>query len=177
MKKQATKIIFAFVLLSAMLVSAACSASYEAMDGYYTNGSPLAGEMLGENGETYTEIIENKFVLTAEQDSSYFSIDANTAAYPNLRSLIKNGYSIPKDAVRVEEMLNYFDYDYATPEDGSVLALTSSVFDTPYNSQTKLLTIGLAAQAVEFTSVKNNLVFLINQCYNQISQHNKEAIL
>lgn len=162
MKKQATKIIFAFVLLSAMLVSAACSASNEAMDGYYTNGSPLAGEMLGENGETYTEIIENKFVLTAEQDSSYFSIDANTAAYPNLRSLIKNGYSIPKDAVRVEEMLNYFDYDYATPEDGSVLALTSSVFDTPYNSQTKLLTIGLAAQAVEFTSVKNNLVFLID---------------
>ena len=136
MKKQATKIIFAFVLLSAMLVSAACSPAYDAMDGYYTNGSPLADEMLGENGETYTEIIENKFVLTTEQDSSYFSIDANTAAYPNLRSLIKNGYSIPKDAVRVEEMLNYFDYDYATPEDGSVLALTSSVFDTPYNSQT-----------------------------------------
>lgn len=115
-----------------------------------------------ENRENYTEITENAFVLTSEENSSYFSIDANTTAYPNLRSLIQNDYDIPKDAVRVEEMLNYFDYDYATPTDGSVLSLTSSVFDTPYNSETKLLTIGLAAQEVEFTETKNNLVFLID---------------
>ena len=114
------------------------------------------------SGEGYTEITENNFVNTLQNPNSYFSIDANTASYPNLRSLIKNGYSIPKDAVRVEEMLNYFSYDYDAPNDGEVLSLTSSVFDTPYNKETKLLTIGLAAQEVEFSGVNNNLVFLID---------------
>ena len=114
------------------------------------------------NGEFYTQIGENDFVKTAQSPNSYFSIDANTASYPNLRSLINNDYDIPKDAVRVEEMLNYFNYDYQTPSNQSVLSLTSSMFDTPYNSQTKLLTIGLASQEVEFSKIKNNLVFLID---------------
>ena len=99
---------------------------------------------------------------TAEKASSYFSIDANTASYPNLRSLIKNSYRISKDVVRIEEMLNYFDYDYESPADGEILALTSSLFDNPYNPETKLLTVGLAAEEVEFSDVKNNLVFLID---------------
>ena len=115
------------------------------------------------SGEDYTEIIENKFVSTADAPSSYFSIDANTASYPNLRRLINQGITdIPKDAVRVEEMLNYFDYDYQTPTDGSVLSLNASLFDTPYNRQTKLLTVGLAAEKVEFSGVKNNIVFLLD---------------
>jgi Ca-activated chloride channel family protein len=78
---------------------------------------------------------------------------------------------IPKDAVRIEEMLNYFDYDYQTPTDGSVLSLTSSVFDTPYNSDTKLMTIGLAAEKVEFSGVKNNLVFLIDVSGSMYSEN------
>ncbi len=119
-----------------------------------------AGIAIG--GDTYTGIIENGFVSSAETPDSYFSIDANTASYPKLRSLINNGYSIDKDAVRVEEMLNYFNYEYDTPDDGSILSLTSSVFDNPYNRETKLLTLGLAAQKVEVSNVRNNLVFLID---------------
>ena len=144
-------------LLALTLSLVSCSGAYDSGMDY-----PAAGSLNMTAGENYTEIIENRFISTLENNSSYFSIDANTASYPNLRSLIKNEYDIPKDSVRVEEMLNYFDYDYDTPDDGSVLALTSSVFDTPYNSKTKLLTIGLAAQEVEFSSVKNNLVFLID---------------
>ena len=116
----------------------------------------------GMEQEDYTEIIENDFIKASEQPSSYFSIDANTASYPNLRSLINMNANIPKDAVRVEEMLNYFDYDYATPEGEDILALTSSVFDTPYNAETKILTVGLAAKEVEFTEQQNNIVFLID---------------
>lgn len=124
-------------------------------------GAPNQNNSL--NGENYTEIVENAFVSTSENPNSYFSIDANTASYPNLRSMINLGHlDIPKDAVRVEEMLNYFNYDYATPTDGSVLSLTSSLFDTPFNRETKLLTIGLAAEEVEFSQIKNNLVFLID---------------
>lgn len=140
----------------------ACSEGYapSGMEGNYGAANPNVSDDV--SGENYTEIKENSFVSTLDENCSYFSIDANTASYPNLRSLIKKGYDIPKDAVRVEEMLNYFDYDYETPTDGTVLSLTSSVFDTPYNSETKLLTIGLAAQEASFTDVRNNLVFLLD---------------
>jgi Ca-activated chloride channel family protein len=115
------------------------------------------------DGENYTEIIENPFVKTLEKPDSYFSIDVNTASYPNIRRYIEQGYiNFDKNAVRVEEMLNYFDYEYKTPTDGSVFALTSSVFDTPYNENTKLMTIGLAAQEIKFEQIQNNIVFLID---------------
>jgi Ca-activated chloride channel family protein len=129
-----------------------------------SNSAPNASfdAMAGSGGEGYTEIVENGFVNAGENNTSYFSIDANTASYPNLRSLIIRGYDIPKDAVRVEEMLNYFSYDYKTPEGDDILSLNASIFDTPYNPETKLLTIGLAAREVEFSNIKNNLVFLID---------------
>ncbi len=129
------------------------------------NGEAMPAPPMGNNGmgnnESYTEITENAFVKAADQPDSYFSIDANTASYPNLRSMIQNGYFY-KDAVRIEEMLNYFNYDYKRPTDGSIFSLTSSVFDTPYNEATKLLTVGLAAQEIEFENVQNNLVFLLD---------------
>ena len=165
MKKRILSLVLAVSLIFSFTACAmmAPSKGDAAMDGSYApNYAPgMEGSMGGT--DSYTEIIENGFVNTADVPSSYFSIDANTASYPNLRGLITkgNGY-VPKDAVRVEEMLNYFTYDYERPTDGSVLALTSSVFDTPYNSATKLLTIGLAAEEVEFSGVKNNLVFLID---------------
>lgn len=136
-----------------------------ALNGMYDAAAPMNGGYIQEagNAEEYTEIVENSFVKTSEQPSSYFSIDANTASYPNLRSMINNRYgNIPKDAVRVEEMLNYFDYDYELPKGDNILGLTSAVFDTPYNAETKLLTVGLAAQEVEFKQQSNNLVFLID---------------
>ena len=128
----------------------------------YYGGASFAPSDDGFSLENYTEIGENKFIDTAENPNSYFSIDANTASYPNLRRMINQSYNIPRDAVRVEEMLNYFSYDYDTPADGSILSLTSSLFDTPYNNDTKLLTIGLAAKEVEFSDIRNNLVFLID---------------
>ena len=160
MKK--TNFIKSLSVILALLTCVTVFASCNAADGAYDNfaGAPNFNNSL--NNESYTEIVENSFVNAAENPSSYFSIDANTASYPNLRRLINRGYDVPKDAVRVEEMLNYFDYDYKTPANGEVLALNASLFDTPYNSETKLLTIGLAAQEVEFSAVRNNLVFLID---------------
>lgn len=150
-------LIFCFTLIS-------CSSAKDggfANDAYYGTGTPTAGEEGLEN-EEYTEIIENDFILTQTNPNSYFSMDANTFSYPNLRSIINNGYSVYKDAVRVEEMLNYFSYDYPTPTDGEIFKVTGSLFNTPYNDQTKLLTIGISAQEIEFSSIRNNLVFLID---------------
>lgn len=181
-RKKTVSALLALLLALTCLLSA-CSGN-SALEGTVANGM-YAGAMdavmpegiPGEsNTESYTEIKENAFVSTAENNTSYFSIDANTAAYPNLRSLIQNGYDIPKDAVRVEEMLNYFHYDYAKPEDGTVLALSASLFDTPYNPETKLLTIGLAAQEVEFTETKNNLVFLIDTSGSMFSADKLELV-
>ena len=161
--KKTLSIVTLLALLLSFCACALASKSDNNADGGYSPNASLGYYDGSLSGESYTEITENDFVNTAEKPSSYFSIDANTASYPNLRSLIKQGAtSVPKDAVRVEEMLNYFDYDYDTPYDGAILSLTSSVFDTPYNTNTKLLTIGLAAKEVEFSEVRNNLVFLID---------------
>ena len=150
------------LVLSLTLILGLCACSAPKADMGLGSAAPSPSYDAG-NRESYTEIVESGFVSTATSPSSYFSIDANTASYPNLRRLITGGSTgIPKDAVRIEEMLNYFDYDYETPTDGSVLSLTSSVFDTPYNPNTKLMCIGLAAEKVDFSGVRNNLVFLLD---------------
>lgn len=160
-----TRIISLILCASMLLLLASCMAKGDAADnagGYYGNAAMAPGSA-DFSGDNYTEIIENAFVSTNENNTSYFSIDANTASYPNLRSQIKQGYtSINKDAVRIEEMLNYFSYDYKTPEGDDILALNASLFDNPYNPETKLLTIGLAAEEIDFSGVSNNLVFLID---------------
>ena len=154
-------VVLVFMAVLSLSLTSCSVGSASNNDMGYLVGSGAYAEGL-ESGESYTEIVENDFINAKETPDSYFSIDANTASYPNLRRMINNGAQIYPDAVRVEEMLNYFDYDYNTPTDNSVLAMTASVFDTPYNSETKLLTIGLAAKEVEFKQVKNNLVFLID---------------
>ena len=111
------KRILSLVLVLAMALSfTACSmmgaSKNDALDGgYYGNASsaPTMDNADSLGGESYTEITENAFISTGDKPSSYFSIDANTASYPNLRSIITHGYNVPKDAVRVEEMLNYFN--------------------------------------------------------------------
>lgn len=160
------------LMLGVSLIFSLCACGMASPDlndangGYAPSYGPSYSNSDGYNkgSESYTEIVENGFINTAITPDSYFSIDANTASYPNLRRRIQEGYAqyIDKDAVRVEEMLNYFNYDYERPTDGSVLSLTASVFDTPYNSETKLMTIGLAAEEVQLSDVRNNLVFLID---------------
>ena len=173
--KISTKMISMILAMVMLIIFTSCAMANKGdsspdYDGSMGNYAPSMGESyLG--GEGYTEITENGFINTGDNNTSYFSIDANTASYPNLRSMINNGYStIYKDAVRVEEMLNYFNYDYTRPEGDDILALTASIFDTPYNPNTKLLTIGLAAEEVEFSEIKNNLVFLIDTSGSMYSE-------
>ncbi len=161
MKKQFRKFIAIVLALTFVLSVSSCAAgSAPNFGGMMSEPADMDGNF---SGEEYTEIVENPFVSTLQTPDSYFSIDVNTASYPNIRRYIEDGYiNFDKDAVRVEEMLNYFDYDYNTPTDDSILALTSSVFDTPYNENTKLMTIGLAAKEIEFQQIRNNIVFLID---------------
>ena len=163
MKKRSLYPILLFLVMALLL--SACSAEKPMMNAGTMAAPAAPAEMkpvAAEKTDSYTQITENPFVRADEENTSYFSIDANTASYPNLRGMIKNGYEIPRDAVRVEEILNYFHYDYQLPTDGQILGLSASAFPNPYNPETVLLTVGLAAQAVDFAETRNNLVFLID---------------
>ena len=125
----------------------------------------------------YGEIVENKFIKVSEQPDSTFAADADTASYTNIRGYIneylKNddlynrekgiaGY-IPNDAVRIEEMINYFSYDYAEPKDGEPFSYYSEIVDCPWNEEHKLLMLGLKTKDIATENLKdNNFVFLID---------------
>ena len=106
---------------------------------------------------------ENRFLTTLSAPLSTFAADVDTASYAQLRARILEGKDVPPDMVRVEEMLNYFHYDYAQPGEGEPFGVSMEVADCPWNAQTKLLLIGLqAAQISKADQPKQNLVFLID---------------
>lgn len=111
----------------------------------------------------YTTFGENGFVSTATSPLSTFAADVDTASWTQIRQLLLRGEGVPSDAVRIEEMLNYFKYDYREPAEGEPFGVTMELGDCPWNDQTKLLLIGLQAEKIERESEKAaNLVFLID---------------
>ncbi|MGN1402962.1 MAG: von Willebrand factor type A domain-containing protein [Ruminococcus sp.] len=125
-----------------------------------------AAEVSSVSGEGYSEIQENTFQTTAESPVSTFSADVDTASYSNLRRMIQWGYSIwdiPADAVRIEELLNYFSYDYNLPEDDAPFGVTVTAGDCPWNGAHQLVTIGLKSEEIDFSEAEpSNLVFLLD---------------
>ncbi len=115
------------------------------------------------NTESYKVFDENPFILAAQRGLSTFSADVNTASYANIRRYLNASKLPPKDAVRMEEMINYFRYDYETPEADQTFAVKMQISDTPWNAETKLLHIAMQTQAHEVENEEpNNLVFLID---------------
>ena len=117
------------------------------------------------NAETYKEIKENSFVAVAQQPITTFSADVDRAAYANVRRIIGYGQIPPKDAVRIEEMVNYFDYDYPAPEEGSTspLRVSPELAPAPWNPNHLLLRIGLQAKKIDLAKAPpSNIVFLID---------------
>ena len=112
-------------------------------------------------------IKENDFTKTATQPISTFSADVDTASYTYFRKLVTNGYNLSSliatagSAIRTEEMVNYFTYNYAAPQGSEVFGETASMIKSPWNNETYLLTVGINAKEVE-ASTQNNLVFLID---------------
>ena len=115
-------------------------------------------------GETYAKIKQNNIKQTKQEPVSTFSIDVDTAAYANVRRWLNKGRLPPTDAVRVEEMINYFDYDYPLPNTRKrPFSVTTEIAPTPWNSKTKLLHIGLKGyQSEKLILPPANLVFLID---------------
>ena len=114
------------------------------------------------SGEEYNALEENPFVYTDHESSSYFSMDSNTAAYPNLRRQITNGY-LYGDVIKTDEIINYFSYDLPRPEDGEYFKTSGTLIDAPWNAEHKLLTVGVTTKEVSTLDTNgNNIVFLID---------------
>ena len=115
--------------------------------------------------EGYDRIVDNSFVPTSLDALSTFSIDVDTASYTNVRRMLQSGIPVPPDAVRIEELVNYFTYDYESPAPGSEhpFAVHVEVAAAPWKPQHRLVRIGLKAQDIDLDArPKSNLVFLLD---------------
>ena len=116
-----------------------------------------------EDNESYKGITENSFTNAASTPLSTFSVDVDAASYSNVRRFINNGQLPPADAVRVEEMINYFNYHLAGPTDNSPVAIHTELSSAPWNTKHRLLRIGLKAKTIATKNLPaSNLVFLID---------------
>jgi Ca-activated chloride channel family protein len=114
-------------------------------------------------GESYARIDENPFLETARAPLSTFSIDVDTASYSNTRRFLNDGRLPPKDAVRIEELVNYFSYDYPQPAGSAPFSVTAEVAGCPWNPRHRLVHIGLQGRKVSTEDMPPaNLVFLID---------------
>lgn len=113
--------------------------------------------------EDYSSFIENPFESPNSAPLSTFSIDVDNASYTNIRRFINNGQKVPKDAVRVEEMVNFFKYNYPQPTDNNPFSITTEASESPWNPKHKLLKIGLQGKIIPTDKLPaSNLVFLID---------------
>lgn len=115
------------------------------------------------NTESYAGIVENGFKQVQNDPLSTFSIDVDKASYANVRRFINQGQLPPKNAVRVEEMINYFDYHYEQPEGSHPIAIHAEVSECPWQRNHKLMHVGMQAKRIDKTDLPpSNLVFLID---------------
>ena len=112
------------------------------------------GENLDRSLETYNEVVENPFHRTASEPLSTFSIDVDTASYSNVRRFLTQNTLPPKDAVRIEELLNYFPYNDAPPSESSPdpFAVHVEVAGCPWDAHHRLARIGIAARPIDQSS-------------------------
>ena len=115
------------------------------------------------NTEGYDRVVDNPFMEVTQNPLSTFSIDVDTASYSNVRRFLDDGSLPPKDAVRIEELINYFDYDYKGPGHEGPFAAHFEMTEAPWNAEHRLLRIGLKAKEIKGPERPvTNLVFLVD---------------
>jgi len=129
------------------------------------------------SNEEYDALVENPFELTKNQPLSTFSIDVDNASYSNIRGMINGGDEVYKNAVRVEEMINYFNYNYPQPKNNDPFSINTEYSAAPWNPNHKLLKIGLKGKNIPMKNLPtSNIVFLIDVS-GSMSEENKLPLL
>ena len=119
MKKRALALLTAITVVCLISLFAACGGSDD-LGGSFSQDSGYPYEESADGNYVYDSIEEQDFALVSENPSSYFSLDRNTASYSYVRRQLNDGLDIAPDSVRVEEMRNYFDYDFPAPVDEAI---------------------------------------------------------
>lgn len=128
-----------------------------------THSRYVEDEIVIPTSESYTHLEENTFKAVKNEPLSTLSIDVDKASYSNVRRFINSGMLPPVDAVRIEEMINYFEYDYPQPTGKDPFSISMEYTDAPWNKKHKLVHIGLKGYEVPKENLPpNNLVFLID---------------
>ncbi|MDR2414554.1 MAG: von Willebrand factor type A domain-containing protein [Odoribacteraceae bacterium] len=136
---------------------AACTVVDDGMVADNVTGVPSA------NDDRYDGYAENPFLDVADYPVSTFSVDADGASYANARRFIEEGQAVPADAVRVEEFINYFTYDYPDPDTGEEVSLDAELFPCPWAADHHLLRVGLKGREIAAADLPPaNLVFLVD---------------
>ncbi len=136
----------------------------------YRTGGPF-------HTEGYDRIYENQFLEVAQNPLSTFSIDVDTASYSNIRRFLNGNTLPPEDAVRIEEMVNYFSYDYPKPKGDEPFSITIKGAKCPWNEDHQLALIGLQGKTLDVKEIPpSNLVFLIDVS-GSMQDHNKLSLL
>ena len=132
------------------------------------------------SGETYTAEEENGFFNTKKSPLSTFAADVDTASYANMRRFVNDGYGLydfPEGAIRTEELINYFKYDYSDPGRGDVFAVDAQISECPWNRENKLMILGINTENLRSREIPDsNLVFLIDVS-GSMSSRNKLPLL
>ena len=178
--KTKTKAILALVLAALMLAGCSGEAApnglaapkqeaypdvnfYARTDAAVDLPASVEEEIIDWNTEEYDYMKENVFVAVSAQPFATFAADVDTASYANLRRQILQGTSVVPDSVRIEELINYFRYDYPQPKEGEPFSVTTEIAPCPWNEQTRLLSVGLQAKNLNADEIpRSNLVFLID---------------
>lgn len=175
-------LILTAVMLTVALAS--CSASGDALAPGYNKGEAYVPNEEGmivpgapdtpNNDEDYAEIIENEFINVSENPLATLSADVDTASYSNIRRMINAGYKlsdIPKDAVRTEEMLNYFKYNYQLPNENEPFGVSATLAPCPWNPENMLAIFGFMTEPIDYSQndKPSNFVFLIDVSGSMLS--------
>lgn len=129
------------------------------------------------NTEEYDRIYDNEFLQAKDNPLSTFSIDVDTASFSNVRRFLNNNQLPPKDTVRIEELINYFSYDYPQPSGDAPFSVTTEVAGCPWNKEHELVLIGLQGKEMQADKMPpSNLVFLIDVS-GSMDQPNKLPLL
>jgi len=130
---------------------------------HYNPAPAYEGSMVQHNTEGYSTIHENGFKDVRHNPLSTFSIDVDRASYSNVRRFLNMGQLPPKDAVRIEEMINYFNYDYPEPQGKHPFSVYTEISQCPWNESHQLLHVGLKGKSIDKSELPaSNLVLLID---------------
>jgi len=176
------------MLIIGLVVSSGCSKKEEVKEVYveesynvYSDAEMAPPDICvvvdPSRGETYGDVVENPFVETALENTSTFSIDVDTASYANVRDMLQGKQMPPKESVRIEEMINYFDYDYKAPVGDDPFSLTLQTTDSPWSEGSIIAQIGVQGETIERDLLPPSNIVMLIDVSGSMQDHNKLPLL